>query len=458
MRSLPLLLAALAAAAPARAAEPAPRRNVVLLIADDLGRELGCYGGKIKSPHIDALAREGTRFEYGFATVSSCSPSRASLYTGLHTHTSGQYGLAHAEHHFRTHENVKSLPALLRPAGYRSGIIGKVHVEPKEAYPFDDVVTAGVNPRNVAAMARKAKELIAAAGDKPFFLVMGYTDPHRSARNFGNEQEYPGVPEVKYGPGDVEVPFFLPDRAETRADLAQYYQSATRLDHGIGLMLDVLRQTGRADDTLVIFLSDNGIPFPGAKTTLYDPGLRLPLIVRAPGQKRQGVVSQALVSWVDVAPTVLDWAGVQAPPALPGRSFLPILERERPDGWDEVFGSHQCHEVTMYYPMRMIRTRTHKYILNLAPTLEYPTAADLYASPTWQAVLKNDLKKIGERDREAYLHRPKEELYDLTKDPKELHNVAADPAYADALKGLRGRLKAWQEKTKDPWIVKYQHE
>src|SRR5262249_61908982 len=128
------------------------------------------------------------------------------------------------------------------------------------------------------------------------------------------------------------------------------------------------------DSTLVIFLSDNGIPFPGAKTTLYDAGVHLPLLVRSPAQKKHGVVNAALVSWVDVLPTILDWAQVKAPAELPGRSLLPILDEESPKGWDTVYGSHQCHEVTMYYPMRMLRTREYKYILNLAHKLDYPFA------------------------------------------------------------------------------------
>ncbi len=254
------------------------------------------------------------------------------------------------------------------------------------------------------------------------------------------------------------MPDFLPDKSDTREDLAQYYQSVSRLDLGVGLMLDALKETKHADDTLVIFLSDNGIPFPGAKTTLYDPGLNLPLILAAPAQKQRGVVNRAMASYIDIMPTILDWMSVKAPAGLPGRSLLPILEQENPTGWDVVYGSHQCHEVTMYYPMRMIRTRTHKLILNLANPLEYPTAADLYGSQTWQAILKRGDKTLGERTLESYLHRPHEELYDLEKDPKEVKNVVGDPKYADVLKDLRARLKDWQVKTKDPWVVKYTHE
>ena len=259
-------------------AQPA-RKNVVLLIADDLGLDLGCYGnGAIRTPHIDALAAAGTRFTHGFACVSSCSPSRATLYTGLHTHHSGQYGLAHGTHNAHTFRHVGSLPNLLGAVGgYRTGIIGKLHVQPKEVYPWDVEIPGG---RNVPLMARQAKTFIEQAGDKPFFLVMGYTDPHRAASTFGNYKPVPGVPDATYDPKAVVLPYHLPDAPDTRADVADYYRSVSRLDHGIGLMMSLLKDTKHDGDTLVIFLSDNGIPFPGAKTTLYDPGLHLPLIVK----------------------------------------------------------------------------------------------------------------------------------------------------------------------------------
>jgi N-sulfoglucosamine sulfohydrolase len=443
----------------ARAADPA-RKNVVLLIADDMGLDLACYGNdKIRMPNLDALAKNGVCFSHGFAVVSSCSPSRASLYTGLFPHTSGQYGLAHAEHNFHTRDNVQSLPRLLKDAGYRTGILGKVHVIPPSVYPFDATITEGLGGnRSVAVMARKARQFFEESGDRPFLLVVGFSDPHRSARGFGNENSYPDVQETRYDPKDVVVPSFLPDQPEVREDLADYYQSCSRLDLGVGLVLDALTATKNADNTLVLFLSDNGIPFPGAKTTLYDPGLHLPLLISSPVQKRRGLTNPAMVSWVDITPTILDWAGVKAPKVLPGRSVLPILEEEKPKGWDVVYGSHEFHEVTMYYPMRMVRTRQHKYLLNLAHQLDYPVAADLYDSKTWQSMLRRDAKMLGERSLESFVHRPREELYDLEKDPNELHNVAGDPKYAEVLADLRKRLKSWQQATKDPWVVKYTHE
>jgi N-sulfoglucosamine sulfohydrolase len=450
----PLLALALSLSLPL-AAHAAPK-NVLLLIADDLGMQVGCYGDSAaKTPNIDRLAASGTRFTHGFASVSSCSPSRAALLTGMPTHQSGQYGLAHAEHNFHSLRRVKGLPALLAPAGYRSGVIAKLHVQPKEVYPFDvEVAGGGRNPVQVAEQARK---FFADTGDRPFFLLVGFTDPHRAGKGFANDNKYPpSVPAVTFDPKSLPVPYHLPDTPEVRAELAEYYQSVARLDHGVGLVLKELEAAKKLDDTLVIFLSDNGIPFPGAKTTLYDAGVHLPLVVRRPGQK--SCVTSAMASWTDITPTVLDWAGVKKPAELPGRSLLPVLDQEKPDGWDVVYGSHQFHEITMYYPMRMVRTRTHKYLLNLAPGLEYPHASDLWGSATWQGILSRGDKFMGKKEVSAFLHRPKEELYDLTADPNELKNLAADPAHAEALDDLRGKLAAWRKQTADPWLIKDRHE
>jgi N-sulfoglucosamine sulfohydrolase len=437
-------------------AHAAPK-NVLLLIADDLGMQVGCYGDSAaKSPNIDRLAASGTRFTHGFASVASCSPSRATLLTGMPTHQSGQYGLAHAEHNFYSLRRVKGLPALLAPAGYHSGVIAKLHVQPKEVYPFDVEIPGG--GRNPVQIAEQARKFFADAGEKPFFLLVGFTDPHRAGKGFANENKYPAsVPAVKFDPKALPVPYHLPDTPEVRAELAEYYQSVARLDHGVGLVLKELDAAKKTDDTLIIFLSDNGIPFPGAKTTLFDAGVHLPLIVRRPGQKA-GVVTSAMASWTDIAPTALDWAGVKKPAELPGRSLLPVLEGEKADGWDTVFGSHQFHEITMYYPVRMIRTRQFKYLLNLAHGLEYPHASDLWGSATWQGILKRGDKMMGQRPVSTFLNRPKEELYDLSSDPNELENLAADPKYADILNDLRKRLHEWREKTNDPWLIKDRHE
>jgi len=438
-----------------------PPRNVVLIVGDDHGRDAGCYGNAdVATPHLDRLAREGTRFDLAFCTTPSCSPSRSVLLSGLQNHANGMYGLQHATHKQNSHPWVRGLPNLLRAAGYRTAICGKYHVAPEASYEFDaklDQQTMG--SRSTVRMAENAEQWLSQDRAKPFFLMMSYTDPHRAQKGFANDRTYPGVVERKYDPKALKVPFFLPDRPEVRAELAEYYQSVSRMDQGIGRLLEALEKTGHAANTLVVYLSDNGIPFPGAKTSMYDPGVRLPLIVRSPAQSRRGVVSRAMVSWTDITPTILDWAGAPGPAyPLHGRSFLKTLEQENPAGWDHVFGSHQFHEVTMYYPVRMLRTRTHKLLLNLAHPLEFPFASDLWESDTWQGVLQRRDRMYGERPVKDLLHRPRVELYDLEKDPKELRNVADDRFYDGIRRDLEARLKAWQEETKDPWAIKYRHE
>lgn len=447
-----LLLPALA---PPAVAQDTKKKNVVLLVADDLGMQLGCYGDRTtRTPNLDRLAAQGTRFTHGFASVASCSASRATLLTGMPTHQCGQFGHAHAEHNIHSFRQVRSIPLLLSAAGYRTGIVGKLHVQPQAVYPFHVETPA----RNVVQLADQVRVFLAGRNGMPFYLHVGFGEPHRVGAGFGNDAKLAaGVPAVTFDPAAVTVPAFLPDNADTRGEWAGYLQAIARLDHGVGLVLRVLEEAGVMDDTLLIFLSDNGPPFQGAKTTLYDPGVHLPLLVRRPGSKT-AATTNAMASWTDIAPTVFDWAGVPAPKGLPGRSLLPVLTQERPTGWDVVYGSHQFHEITMYYPMRMVRTRTHKYLLNLAHGLEVPHASDLWASTTWQGVLRRGDRTFGRRTTAAYLNRPREELYDLTADPDEVRNLAADAGAANVLADLRARCRAWQEATSDPWVVKYRHE
>lgn len=480
---------------PVRAAQ-AQNKNVVLIVADDLGLELGAYGDKVAvTPHLDQLAKEGVRFTQAFCTTSSCSASRSVLLTGLHNHATGMYGLEHDTHHFRAHENLKSLPVLLQQAGYRTGVIGKFHLSPEPVFHFEqkrDANTAGA--RNAVQMARNAQAFFAEEDPRPFFLYFCTTDPHRSgpgtafANPGGNRQPYPGVTERPFDPKSIVVPPWLPDRPEIKADLASYYQSVSRFDQGVGALMQALKETGKDKQTLVIFLSDNGPPFPGAKTTLYDPGMKLPLIVRHPAEKSPGRVSEAMISWVDITPTILAYAGVDvpnvprgAPVATPGeggagrpnpaarpggrstfhgRSFLPILEGslKAEQDFTQVFASHTFHEVTMYYPMRVLRTRTHKYILNLAHQLPYPAAQDLYDSLSWRTLLKNPELAIGKRKQSDYIQRPREELYDLAADPNEVNNLAGQPAHAATLEAMRKQLIDWQRQTRDPWLLKHTHE
>src|SRR5262245_42395865 len=258
---------------PLASVQAAPR-NVLLIVADDLGRQLGCYGDAVaRTPHIDALAADGTRFDWAFCTTASCSPSRSVILTGLQNHTNGQYGLQHATHNFSTRPFVKSLPLLLGQSGYRTCSIGKVHVQPEELYKFDRFTNDGIaGGRNSVRMAENAEKFIREDDSRPFFIYFCPTDPHRAQKGFANEASYPGVTPVKFDARKIPVPHFLPDRPEIRAELAEYYESIARVDQGVGGLVAALKATGNFDDTLILFLSDNGPPFPGAKTNLYDAG------------------------------------------------------------------------------------------------------------------------------------------------------------------------------------------
>jgi N-sulfoglucosamine sulfohydrolase len=474
-------------------AEDAPaklgRRNVVLIVADDLGLQLGCYGDKLaRTPNLDRLAASSTRFTRACCTTASCSASRSVLLTGLYNHATGHYGHSHERNHFSTLDGVRSLPVLLSESGYRTCSIGKYHVAPESVYHFDAYRNEGTQgDRHTLRMAWNAKEWIAEKDSRPFFLYFCPADPHRGRGPGGfanyNDQPgyYPGIESVKFSPQAMSVPSWLPDLPETRQELAEFYQATARLDAGIGALLDALQSTGHAQDTLVIFLSDNGAPFPGAKTTLYEPGINLPLIVRDPRATRRGITCDARACWADITPTILDFCEVtppSAPPILPigsgmsphavpgkkvpytlhGRSFLKTLDQEHPAGWDEVYLSHTFHEVINYYPMRGVIRGKYKYLVNLAHPLSFPFAFDLNTSATWQAVKQRGEKRYGLRTVEGYLHRPRYELYDLTTDPNELHNLADDPRHRQTVDDLQTRLAAWQKQTQDPWILKYDYE
>ena len=463
LRTAAVAGSALLATRSSRSAEP-PRKkrpNLVLVVADDHGLQLGCYGDKVaKTPCLDALAAEGTRFTHAFATTASCSASRSVILTGLHNHANGQFGHQHSYHDFSTHRWVKSLPVLLADAGYRTASVGKFHVQPEEIYHFGTYLKCGRGgTRNPYAMAENCRAFLAAKDDRPFFLYFCTSDPHRAGKGFANNRNFPGAREVKFDPKSIVVPPWLPDLPETRAELAEYYQSISRLDHGVGHLFEVLKGAGKWDDTVVAYISDHGPPWPGAKTTCYEPGLHSPLIVRTPWQTRLGIACDAMVTWADLTPTLCDMAGAKRPKhGFHGRSFRAVLGQEKASGWDEAYASHTFHEITMYYPMRVVRTRRWKLILNLAHPLPYPFASDLWAAATWQAALKSKDRKYGLRPIDAYIHRPRYELYDLQTDPWEASNLAAAPKHAAVLEELKAKLKAFQQRTKDPWVVKYKYE
>ncbi len=443
-------------------ADGATRPNLVLIVTDDQGADsLGCYGNPvIKTPRIDQLAAEGVRFDNCYACASSCSPNRSVLLSGLQHYTNGMYGLMHPPHGFHSHAKVKSLPWFLARAGYRTGRVGKYHVAPEEVYPFECPISACAH--NPVEMAEKSRGFIAADGEQPFFLLFCPTAPHVGGGKctelpyqpdrFHNRPEgYPGVDAVTYAPEDVVVPPYLPDIPETRAELAQYYQAVSRADQGVGRLLDVLEETGTLDKTVVVFVSDNGHALPLAKATLYDAAIRLPCIVCTPWQEKRGIVNHGVIGFTDIGPTLLDFAGaVPEDYTFHGRSFRAILEEENPTGWDEVYAGHTFHEISWFYPIRMVRKGRYKLLHNLAFPLENPAARRHHS--VWKGIEERNMEYCGKRTIADCLHNPEFELYDLQADPHEITNLADDPQYAEVLESLKRKLYTYRAHTKDPWL------
>lgn len=444
-------------------------KNILLLIADDLGKNLGCYGADVITPNIDKLASEGVLFSHAFTSTASCSNSRSVIYTGLHTHQSGQYGLAGKAHHFVIFDHIKTSPAFFREQGYLTGLIGKVHVGPNYSYPWH--VRKESTTRDVSWVADQASEFFETAktARQPFFLTVGYIDPHRdmTRSGFGNTDTFDArVRDIPYEPSSIKVPAYINNLDESRFEFSEYYRSISRLDQGIGFILESLKASSLEDSTLVIFLSDNGPPFLNSKTTLYDPGVRLPFIVRNPKAAAKGIENPNMISYVDIFPTFIEWAekNQHAPNGLAGQSIFPILERSdlvAESEWKHhIFGSHTFHEVTNYWPTRFLRTRRYKYHRNVAWRLDFPFSADLYGSLTWDAIRHSQPRGkegdilVGQRKLRDYIFRPPEELYDLDEDPLELVNLATDNKHKGRLLEFRARLEKWQDETLDPWLYR----
>lgn len=446
------------------------RPNIVLMVADDHGLDTGSYGNQsIKTPNLDELSENGVTFTNAFCTTASCAASRSVILTGIYNHTNGTYGHTHGSHHFACFDDVVTLPAMLNEAGYQTARVGKKHYAPERIFPFQDGHPGGKFGRNDVQMSEECREFV--RGDKPFFLYWCSFNPHRGGGKlkshpckpdrFGNpEQSFPGDEETIYDDDEVYVPPYLPDTPETRAELAQYCQSVSRLDRGVGRLMEVLKEEDKYDNTLVIYISDNGPAFPAAKTTLYQPGMNLPCIVKSPIHQNRGITCDGLITWADLMPTILDFAEVDSEPeSFHGRSFKDIIDQKSPQDWrDEAYAAHTFHEITNYYPMRVIRTKKYKFIWNIAHPLTYSSAADLWRSASWQGALRDGLEKYGKRTIDAYLHRPRFELYDLENDPNEVVNLAEKEDYASLVEEFCQKLKAFQEKTKDPWLHKWEYE
>lgn len=427
------------------------RYNILLMISEDNGQHLGCYGDPhAQTPHLDELASEGVRFENMYATQAVCSPGRASILTGLYPHQNGQFGLA--THKYALYDRFPNLPELLKNAGYRTGLIGKLHINPEDAFPYD----LWQNPKAWISFAnrdvRKMAEVAGAfmnSSDAPFFLQMSFPDAHLPF----HRQQF-GVPAQPLDGKDVApLPFVGIDTPRLRAETANYYNCMSRLDTGVGLVLDQLKAMGKAENTLVIFTTDHGAQFSRGKTSSYEGGLRIPLIVRCPGMG-EGRVRDELISQVDILPTVADIAGIACPPGVAGASFVPLLTGEDTAWRTHLYAEWGSGGVVTYFPQRCVRDRRFKLIANLLQDRPSPSALG-YSEPTrkWASgATREEIACADERVRAAYdlYERPPEfELYDLQNDPWEFENLSGDRAYEAVLQGLKNRLARWRADTDD---------
>ncbi len=405
------------------------RPNILYIHSHDTGRYIQPYGHAIPTPNLQQLAEQGVLFRKAFSAAPTCSPSRAALLTGQAPHSSGMFGLAHLG--FSLHDYRQHLLHTLRAAGYRSVLVGMQHLVPDAQIAklgYDQVVDV---PDSLAAsVAPAAARFLRSAPSQPFFLDVGLFETHR----------------VYFQPGVHEDPRYclpptpIPNTPQTRLDMAAYKASARSMDHGIGIVLDTLEAVGLADHTLVISTTDHGLAFPRMKCNLTDSGIGVMLIMRGPGGFVGGSVCDALVSHIDVFPTVCDLLGIEPPPWLQGRSILPLIQDKAEEVNDAIFAEVTYH--VAYDPQRAIRTQRWKYIRRYGERTQ-PILSNCDGSPS------KDLWVQCGWQRQAV---DQEQLYDLIFDPNEGDNLARTPAHSGILDELRQRLDHWMHDTDDPLL------
>ncbi len=426
------------------------RPSILFAIADDWSwPHAGSYGDKVvRTPTFDRIATAGVLFTHAFCTTPSCTPSRGAILTGQTPHRLAEGGNLWST----LPKRFAVYPDILEAAGYVVGCTRKGWGPGN--------IEAGGRTRNPAGPRFKSFQafLRTVPEDKPFCFWFGSTDPHRpyekgSGREAGMKID------------DVAVPPFLPDTPEVRSDILDYCVEVQRFDRQVGELLERLEAAGRTDNTIVVVTSDNGMPFPRAKTNLYDSGTRMPLAVQWPAKVKSGRRVDEFISFTDFAPTFLQAAGLKPPPETTGRSFLDVLAGEASAPRDRVYLERERHANSrpgnLSYPVRAIRTREFLYIRNLHPD-RWPAGdpdvpefgrrfGDIDDSPSKDLILtRRSDKQVAGFFQRACAKRPAEELYDLSRDPAQMANVAGFPDYANAKKKLRAELDRWMRGTGDP--------
>ncbi len=441
----------------------AERSNLLLITVDDMNADsVGSFGSPVPqiTPNIDQLASQGLRFGRAHVQVANCMPSRNVMWSGRYPHSNRVEGFDMVRDPGYPH-----LVDLAREAGYFTAIRHKLKDStPYHPYTWDlelDSVAADERPdrKDAGSYGESTAEAIRQAGKagKPFFLLINIADPHVPFFGLdrrGQAIDDPFVPSRVYRPAEVAVPGFLVDDPVERGELARYYSSVRRADDAVGSVLRALEKSGKADSTLVMLLSDHGMPFPFAKTQLYHHSTRTPLVFRWPGHTPAGAIEAVhMVSAVDLLPTLVEAAGMQMPEGVEGRSFLPLLEGETQAGRDRVFKAYRENSVGERRPMRAVETPRFLYTFN-----PWSDGIRTLGSATMRTQTFRRMQELAGEDAaiasrlDLLRHRLLEEFYDVSKDPDCLVNLIDDPSYREEIRRHRSMLEDWMRDTADPML------
>jgi len=411
------------------------RPNIVLIIADDISSDFNCFGGQVQTPHIDALAAGGVRFSNAYVTASSCSPSRNSIITGRYPHNTGA-----PELHMDLPEGQFMFPQALKEAGYYTVLSGKWHMG-EATRPAFDVLDAVHYPDDPTGAANWIQILQERPNDQPFFLWYSALDAHRPWE--------PDTEATPHDPATLNLPVGIPDTPIARADFASYCDEVRRFDRYVGAVVAELKAQDVFDNTLILVLADNGRPFPRSKTTLYDYGMKTPLVVHWPeGKFKAGAVSESLVSSIDLAPAILEAAGLPLTSQLQGRSLLPICREPEVETRAFLFGERNWH--VQRACGRLVRQGDWVYMRDYTPG-SYSFQMVNHKDGSYAELLRLQAEdKLSAAEAEVFsTDRPEELLFNVAEDPNQLNNLAANPEHKQTLETLRGALNDWQTRTGD---------
>ena len=414
---------------------------------------VGAFGCPIEgiTPNIDRLADQGVAYDRAHVTIAICMPTPAVWMTGRYPHRSGALGFD------RINPDVPSLPERLHEAGYHTALFAKeIHVVPSRHAAFDQITKQSdlQHGRSIGGYREATKKAIKDAKDanKPFFIMANTADPHRPFAGSKGDP-YGKVPYPReFAPRDVPVPGFLPDIPPIRKELATYFQSVQRADAVVGGILDELEKSGEANNTLVLFMSDHGMPLPYAKTNCYYASTVTPWIVRWPGITKAGTRDAThFFSGIDVAPTLLEAAGLPSLEGCDGRSIVPLLKGESDPTRNHVFTMMNTTSAKKPFPMRALNDGDFLYIWNGWADGKTEFRNESQSGLTFKAMVNADNPKIRERAK-FYSYRCPEELYDLRKDPDCLQNLIAKPndQWTPRAGAMAVAMWHWMKKTEDP--------